>query len=1536
MRILLVVSYIAAVKTTALTDEWSTPVAPDAVSEAEDQTNFTVDPACEGEMQSPCRGDTMMDMLLDIVGFTSRDVVTFAGAVTFFSLRPLVKFASDSMRCLVLAATQNESTSPVSGVQRGDGTPSILDCSYSEEWNDFRRTFSANAASGFPYDDFMFQKADRLIAKNILTFLEFHRSKSNAFFHDCDREEPEGMVCLYGMLSALFVHHLYLRGNVEQPEPEEDDNEVFRLSTDLARLMIVNKNNCLDFFDSSNWPLTLAQLVATLKPTEVDKALRLEIQPERKFVPWLLPNFGSAAAALAKSSDVHGTSLVAYITGTHAALAREPAEMLTRFASSLLGIGMAAVMEVADDTHCGFLGCHPAENREEVEPLLPSLGLREMMGVGFQPVGLRELGQKHFRPRWTALDIVDLPGLLSEFQERFRQHSLSRAVDIAVCTSPAVLCLLLLPFNRPLLAYLGEPLLLSVDESGRDKWFEQFDSLATDPHHFFTCYNPFLSSMIEYQTGLILPTIRLHGLYTEASYAPSGRRGEEVLVIKGPNICTDSVCVLNKFLSNLLGQSSAGGTAEATGKCCAAVEDGSNYKLKNKQDLAGFFRSFGHQHLRLCLRAVDSNLGLGPGLEEQPDLNDVVFALQEGEALERRWALELLGGAAAERPGLVLELMKLLLQSLEDEDARVKKAAVEVFGQLGEHASDHTHEILDFLHDPDPEMRATAASALGDLGAWEHLEELRPCLSDSSPAVVRAALRAAEKWGENGQQLASSILECFANSARGVRCDAVKALASWADVGERLAGHVAELLHDPDNATREAAVAFFAAAGPRAARRAAAAAASCLSGPSAAAAAVALGHMQASNYAEQVASLLSSAGTSDVSLSLSAAGLEKRMPVELRRPECAAARSLMLMGHAGAQHADAVAALLVEPKGCPESMASLIRSLAGMGTAAHGHKGKIQSFLEHPHALVREAACHGVGLLAEAGVLGGEALLGRLGDSQACVRRAAARACGQLQELLLPHHRDRSCKLWCPFWIAILLENMASILVNLIYPDLAVASLNNGVDACAGSGANSPACEKLIAQASEIGATFGIVGAIMSLFAIPFVGSCADHFGRRPMLILAFLTSKVPLIALLCVAYAGASIYYFYAGLLVPVMIPGPMLFWFWINDQTEPSERGQMYGRLNAATNIEGIIVPLAAMVAHDRSAVLVLAVIRVAALLTVVCFVAESRPASLIGGSARSAVSDGKHAFFERWKNVRILFTDRSLRRLITVGLLGLLTGTGLGGTSFLYCKDKFGANMQTFAPLVTVSTVSNGLVQLFLLKPLQDKVGLRGLFMVAVIFGVCMPAAVGAAPTLNWMIAINVFSGLGNVGLPAFQAVLSNVSETIPGLSPGVALGALQAMSSVVSLLGPPVYQAMLAFALRTPIAGETHPGLPFFVGAALNLEPSLYVDAVAKLIEDSVPAVQAAALQSIAAMGAEGHAYAASICRIAVSGEKFPVNSMVRAAALAALGAMGDRGAAFAPEVASCFEVLLNEGFRYSQLESRILLYNLFSQGFTGAA
>ena len=59
--------------------------------------------------------------------------------------------------------------------------------------------------------------------------------------------------------------------------------------------------------------------------------------------------------------------------------------------------------------------------------------------------------------------------------------------------------------------------------------------------------------MIEYQTGLALPIIRLHGLYTQVSagYGRVQDSRDEILVVKGPNICIDSVCLLNRFMQNL-------------------------------------------------------------------------------------------------------------------------------------------------------------------------------------------------------------------------------------------------------------------------------------------------------------------------------------------------------------------------------------------------------------------------------------------------------------------------------------------------------------------------------------------------------------------------------------------------------------------------------------------------------------------------------------------------------------------------------------------------------------------------------------------------------------------------------------------------------------------------------------------------------------------------------------------------------------------------------------------------------------------------
>jgi len=487
---------------------------------------------------------------------------------------------------LVAAALVALRAGPVAAEDRASWdsvAPPVLDCTYDDGWDHFRRRLQQNAAEGWQLEGEIFDLADSLISRHLFPFLAFHRSKSNEFFYDCARDEPTGRICLYGMLSALFIHHVYLRHKIEILGTEvvsEADRSVYTDSTSVARLMLTNKNNCLDFFDSSSWPLTLDRLINVLRPPEVQPVVPLKTTgpPQAPSLP-VLPAW--AQKGRGATSDGGGCRVVVYITGTHAALGREPAEMLKRFAGPLLGCELEPVLEIADSTHCQYVGCE-ADSADADESGLESDtadasgngGLRS--GVRLANVGLNGLAAEHFIPRWGGLDISELPTFRERFAALFAAHPLSQEADILMCTSPAVLCTLLAPFERPMLAYLGEPLLLSVHKDDVDDWWGNFHALATAPGHFFACYNHFLSEMIRYQTGLSLPVVRLHGLYTGVVYAPAG--STEVLVVKGPNICLDPVCLLNRFVAAAVGSGPNGSVAAGgDGSALEPVSDISQY-----------------------------------------------------------------------------------------------------------------------------------------------------------------------------------------------------------------------------------------------------------------------------------------------------------------------------------------------------------------------------------------------------------------------------------------------------------------------------------------------------------------------------------------------------------------------------------------------------------------------------------------------------------------------------------------------------------------------------------------------------------------------------------------------------------------------------------------------------------------------------------------------------------------------------------------------------------------------------------------------
>mmetsp|Transcript_75028 Transcript_75028/g.232054 ORF Transcript_75028/g.232054 Transcript_75028/m.232054 type:complete len:571 (+) Transcript_75028:61-1773(+) len=339
-----------------------------------------------------------------------------------------------------------------------------------------------------------------------------------------------------------------------------------------------------------------------------------------------------------------------------------------------------------------------------------------------------------------------------------------------------------------------------------------------------------------------------------------------------------------------------------------------------------------------------------------------------------------------------------VINFFEDEDPVVACAAIATVGTMGSAAVDQAPEVVTFLQDEAPEFRAAAVTALGGMKAWMYGDEMKKCLDDPEVAVVVATVASIGELGEDGQLLAGNIAGFLTHKSLAVRLAAVKALTSIGDAGERHAEKVAELLAEDDSSVREAVVAYFEKAG-KGAKKGIEAASKCLSNSSGrvqAAAAVALGHAKAEKCAKDIAKLLSVEYKEDTSVALSAAGVERKLPAVLRRPACAAATALAMLGDEGAAFSKEVDALITEDTP-PEAAAPLIKALGTMGAVSC--EAKIRGLLEETASPVREAACFALGELASVAedADSAKALAARLKDCNGLVRKAAATALGKFE-----------------------------------------------------------------------------------------------------------------------------------------------------------------------------------------------------------------------------------------------------------------------------------------------------------------------------------------------------------------------------------------------------------------------------------------------------------------------------------------------------------------------------------------------------------
>ena len=330
--------------------------------------------------------------------------------------------------------------------------------------------------------------------------------------------------------------------------------------------------------------------------------------------------------------------------------------------------------------------------------------------------------------------------------------------------------------------------------------------------------------------------------------------------------------------------------------------------------------------------------------------------LNHGEYKVRRaacQALGQLGERAASQAGVLAE-------RLLDDDWTVREAACQAFGRIGAiAAAPHADAIAARLGDDQWQVRCAACEALGQLGvahALPHADALMEALRNERPEVHQAACDALARLGSAAAPGLAAQLRAADGDGCGVatRATACSALGQMGPAAAAQVGDVAALLADEHDRVRLAA---------------------CL----------AMGRMcqgpgvprEAAPHAAEVAACLADAD------------------VEIRR---AAGEALYQMGEEVAPHADAVAWRLVDEQWQVRRAACAV--LGELGPAAAPQAEALATCLADPQPQVREAAREALGWLGDSAA---PALAACCSDPDPGIRQAACEALGRLGEVASAH-----------------------------------------------------------------------------------------------------------------------------------------------------------------------------------------------------------------------------------------------------------------------------------------------------------------------------------------------------------------------------------------------------------------------------------------------------------------------------------------------------------------------------------------------------
>lgn len=348
-----------------------------------------------------------------------------------------------------------------------------------------------------------------------------------------------------------------------------------------------------------------------------------------------------------------------------------------------------------------------------------------------------------------------------------------------------------------------------------------------------------------------------------------------------------------------------------------------------------------------------------------------------------------------------------------------------------------------------------------------------------------------------------------------------------------------------------------------------------------------------------------------------------------------------------------------------------------------------------------------------------------------------------------------------------------------------------------------------LSSAARYGGWLMMVYALMQFFFSPIMGNVSDRFGRRPVLLLSLLLLGIDY---LIMAWAPTLFWLFVGRMVAGIAASTYSTCYAVIADTTPTEKRAQTFGLVGAAFGLGFIIGPVIGGMLGEYGAR--------------VPFIAAAclAFANLVFGffvMPETLPKENRRAFDIRRANPT--GTLMALRKypmvigMISAYFLFMMGHHALPSTWTYYTIEKFQWSESQVGYSFAFVGVLMVLTQAVLLRKVLPIIGQHKAALMG--FGFCIISFAGYAfASSGWVLYVFMIPGaLQGFVMPSINGIMSG---HIPANSQGELQGGLASMSSLTSILSPPLMTGTFAFFTATS-APFYFPGASFFLAMLLTV-------------------------------------------------------------------------------------------------------------------